>query len=107
MAAVASVTKARVIALSTLTGVGFEEFRQTLQPGRTYCLLGSSGVGKTTLVNRLLGRDVFETRAVSGTGEGVHTTTRRQLVVLTTGRCSWTRRACANSASSAPGRGLS
>ena len=85
MDAVGAVTKARVIALSTLTGAGFEEFRQTLQPGRTYCLLGSSGVGKTTLINRLLGRDAFETRAVSATGEGVHTTTRRQLVVLDQG----------------------
>lgn len=82
MAAVGAVTKARVIVLSTLTGDGFEEFRQTLLPGRTYCLLGSSGVGKTTLINRLLGRNAFETRAVSATGEGVHTTTRRQLVVL-------------------------
>jgi len=82
MVAVNAVTRARVIALSTLTGSGFEEFRQALSPGRTYCLLGSSGVGKTTLINRLLGRDAFETRTVSGTGEGVHTTTRRQLVVL-------------------------
>jgi len=72
----------RVIALSNLTGSGFDEFRQLLLPARTYCLLGSSGVGKTTLINRLSGRDDLDTKAVSGTGEGTHTTTRRQLIVL-------------------------
>ena len=41
--------------------------------------------GKTTLINRLLGREAFETRAVSGTGEGTHTTSRRQLIVLSQG----------------------
>lgn len=73
---------ARVIALSNRTGAGFAAFRQLLLPGRTYCLLGSSGVGKTTLINQLIGRDEFKTSAVSGTGEGTHTTTRRQLLVL-------------------------
>ncbi len=73
---------ARVLALSNITGSGLDEFQQMLIPGRTYCLLGSSGVGKTTLVNRLLGRDAFDTKAVSGTGEGTHSTARRQLIVL-------------------------
>jgi len=72
----------RAMALSNRTGSGLDAFRQALAPGRTYCLLGSSGVGKTSLLNRLLGREAFETKEVSGTGEGVHTTTRRQLVVL-------------------------
>ena len=76
---------ARVLALSNTTGIGFDEFRQVLVSGRTYCLLGSSGVGKTTLINRLIGQDAFETTAVSGTGEGIHTTARRQLIVLDQG----------------------
>ena len=76
---------ARVIALSNITGMGFDEFRQVLVSGRTYCLLGSSGVGKTTLINRLIGEYVFETKAVSQKGEGTHTTTRRQLIVLNQG----------------------
>jgi ribosome biogenesis GTPase len=80
-----SAAKARAIALSAVTGAGFATLEQMLSAGKTYCLLGSSGVGKTTLVNRLLGRDAFETRSVSGTGEGAHTTTRRQLVVLAQG----------------------
>lgn len=73
---------ARVLALSNMTGVGLQEFRDLLSPGKTYCLLGSSGVGKTTLINRLIGRDALDTKPVSGTGEGVHTTTRRHLLVL-------------------------
>ena len=75
----------QVIALSNVTGTGFDQFRQVLRPGRTYGLLGSSGVGKTTLINRLIGRDVFKTEGVSATGEGTHTTSRRQLIVLDQG----------------------
>ena len=77
-----SAITARVLALSNITGIGFDEFQQVLVSGRTYCLLGSSGVGKTTLINRLIGKDAFETKAVSGTGEGIHTTARRQLILL-------------------------
>jgi ribosome biogenesis GTPase len=73
---------AHIVALSNTTGVGLDELRALLVPGRTYCLLGSSGVGKTTLINRLIGRDALDTKAVSGTGEGVHTTSRRQLLVM-------------------------
>jgi len=85
LAIVSSVTKARVIALSNITGIGFDELQQTLSPGKTYCLLGSSGVGKTTLINCLIGQEAFKTKAVSGTGEGTHTTSRRQLIVLSQG----------------------
>ncbi len=85
LAIISSVTKAKVIALSSITGSGFDGFQQTLSPGKTYCLLGSSGVGKTTLINRLIGREAFNTKPVSGTGEGTHTTSRRQLIVLSQG----------------------
>lgn len=77
-----ALTRGKVIALSIVTGSGLDELRQFLAPGQTCCLLGSSGVGKTTLINHLMGREVFGTQAVSGTGEGKHTTTRRQLSVL-------------------------
>jgi ribosome biogenesis GTPase / thiamine phosphate phosphatase len=80
-----STITARVLALSNITGNGFDELRQVLVSGKTYCLLGSSGVGKTTLLNRLMGQDAFDTKTVSGTGEGRHTTTRRQLVVFNQG----------------------
>lgn len=83
--AINTVTRGEVIALSNITGCGFDEVQKTLSSGKTYCLLGSSGVGKTTLVNRLAGQEAFATRTVSNTGEGTHTTTRRQLIVLANG----------------------
>jgi ribosome biogenesis GTPase len=86
LAAIRSSTiTARVLALSNITGIGFDQFQQVLVSGRTYCLLGSSGVGKTTLINRLIGQDAFDTKAVSGTGEGIHTTAHRHLIVLNQG----------------------
>lgn len=73
---------ARIIALSNVSGKGIDLIRELIQPGKTYCLLGSSGVGKTTLINRLVGDTNLATGAVSHSGEGRHTTTRRQLIVL-------------------------
>ncbi|MDP2267755.1 MAG: ribosome small subunit-dependent GTPase A, partial [Deltaproteobacteria bacterium] len=76
---------AQIITLSNLTGEGVAQIRALIQPEKTYCLLGSSGVGKTTLINRLLDNSEFETGEVSHTGEGRHTTTRRHLIVLNNG----------------------
>jgi ribosome biogenesis GTPase len=73
---------AQIVCLSNVTGSGVEQVREIILPGRTYCLLGSSGVGKTTLINALIGGGALETGTVSHTGEGRHTTTRRQLIVL-------------------------
>jgi ribosome biogenesis GTPase len=78
-------TSAQILPLSNVTGDGLTKFQAQLLPGKTYCLLGSSGVGKTTLINRLIGRETFGTKTVSGTGEGVHTTARRHLLVLECG----------------------
>lgn len=75
----------QIIPLSNITGEGLEQFRPLLEPGRTCCFVGSSGVGKSTLINRLMGRDDLDTAPVSGTGEGTHTTTRRQLLLLDSG----------------------
>ncbi|MFN3885365.1 MAG: ribosome small subunit-dependent GTPase A, partial [Aquabacterium sp.] len=76
---------APVFCLSNVTGEGVDQVRAFMAPGTTYCLLGSSGVGKTTLINRLLGDGDLETGAVSHTGEGRHTTTRRHLMRLANG----------------------
>lgn len=76
---------ADVIPLSNITGEGVNNVRDILQSGRTYCLLGSSGVGKSTLINQLIGQQTFETKMVSGTGEGRHTTVRRELILLSNG----------------------
>lgn len=76
---------ASIITLSNVTGEGVDLVQELVVPGKTYCLLGSSGIGKTTLINRLLGKSALETRTVSATGEGRHTTTRRHLVMLDNG----------------------
>jgi ribosome biogenesis GTPase len=75
-----------VVALSARTGAGIEGLDPWLVPRRTVALLGSSGVGKSTLVNRLLGEDrmrVAEVRAHDSRGR--HTTTTRELVALPDG----------------------
>lgn len=78
--------KARIIAFSSKTETGLEILRQSLQKGKTYCLLGSSGVGKTTLLNHLLGCEAFETNEVrEKDGRGRHTTARRQMTILDSG----------------------
>ena len=62
---------------------GLKEIKDLLALAQTYCLLGSSGVGKTTLLNNLIGEAVFTTKAVREKDErGRHATTSRQLIML-------------------------
>jgi ribosome biogenesis GTPase len=69
--------------VSAFTGQGCDALRARIQPGATAVLLGSSGVGKSTLVNRWLGEEVMATQETrEDDDEGRHTTTRRQLLVL-------------------------
>ncbi len=74
-----------IIMLSSITGIGVDEIQGLMAVGITHCLRGSSGVGKTTLTNQLIGHSLLETNSVSGTGEGRHTTVRRQLIMLDNG----------------------
>lgn len=75
-----------VVVTSSLTDDGWQALRSYLGPGRTVAFIGSSGVGKSTLINRLVGRDLLATGEVrDGDGRGRHTTTRRELVVLAGG----------------------
>jgi ribosome biogenesis GTPase len=71
-----------VHAVSALSGEGLASLDPYLCPGSTVALLGSSGVGKSTLVNRLLGADVLRTGALRDDGKGRHTTVNRELVSL-------------------------
>lgn len=73
---------APIVPLSNMTREGLDEVKQLLLPGKTYCFVGSSGVGKSTLINQLIGSERMETSSVSGTGEGRHTTVRRELIRL-------------------------
>jgi ribosome biogenesis GTPase len=74
-----------VHALSNVTGDGVEAVAAYARPGVTVALLGSSGVGKSTLVNRLAGRELLATQEVRSDGVGRHTTTHRELVPLPEG----------------------
>jgi ribosome biogenesis GTPase len=68
------------------SGHGIEHIAAYLTHGRTGALLGSSGVGKSTIINRLVGEDVQKTREVRATdSKGRHTTMHRELVVLPAG----------------------
>jgi ribosome biogenesis GTPase len=71
-----------VHAVSSVTGEGLGELDPYLLPGQTVALLGSSGVGKSTLVNRLLGQDQLAIAELRRDGRGRHTTTHRELVHL-------------------------
>jgi ribosome biogenesis GTPase len=71
-----------VLTVSARTGEGMQALRSLLGPGVTAVLLGSSGVGKSTLVNALVGEERLETQEIRDDGKGRHTTVRRELVLL-------------------------
>jgi len=75
-----------VLAISNESGEGCDALADHITAGKSYCLLGSSGVGKSTLLNRLAGRDLMRTAAISeSTDRGKHVTSHRELVVLDSG----------------------
>lgn len=75
-----------IITISAATNQGLETLQPYLQPGQTVALLGSSGVGKSTITNQLLGETVQAVQAVrQGDNRGKHTTTYRELLRLPTG----------------------
>ncbi|HEX8025153.1 MAG TPA: ribosome small subunit-dependent GTPase A, partial [Candidatus Limnocylindrales bacterium] len=83
LAAEASAPGVEVIAASAISGEGIEDVRRHLGLGRTVVFIGSSGVGKSSLVNALAGEAILETSAIrEDDARGRHTTTRRQLVRL-------------------------
>lgn len=76
----------KVIAVSAITGHGMSALIELIKPGETIALVGSSGVGKSTLVNRLLGEDRQRIQEIrEGDSKGRHTTTHRELFLLPTG----------------------
>jgi ribosome biogenesis GTPase / thiamine phosphate phosphatase len=82
----ARISDVPVLAISNETESGYAVLRACIEAGKTYCLLGSSGVGKSTLLNHLSGKSLMRTDAISdSTSKGRHVTTHRELVVLDEG----------------------
>lgn len=72
-----------LLAISNLTTDGIDQIKAIIKKGKTYCMLGSSGVGKSTLLNLLSGKETMKTREISeATDRGKHTTTHRELILL-------------------------
>ncbi|MFH0760859.1 MAG: ribosome small subunit-dependent GTPase A [Bacteroidota bacterium] len=75
-----------VIAISNETQDGYATLKSFIREGKSYCLLGSSGVGKSTLINNLSGKTVMRTDAIShSTNKGRHVTSHRELIILDDG----------------------
>lgn len=75
-----------VIAISNETQKGYEAIRTLIRKGKTYCMLGSSGVGKSSLLNNLSGKTIMRTGIISqSTNKGKHITSHRELIILENG----------------------
>lgn len=75
-----------IIFASTVSNDGLDVLKRYIRKGRTYCFLGSSGVGKSTLINRLLDENAIKTGDISSySGRGKHVTTNRQMYLLENG----------------------
>ena len=75
-----------LITISNETLIGIERLKGNIIKGKTYCLLGSSGVGKSTLLNNLSGKQLMKTNTISSSANrGRHVTTHRELLVLENG----------------------
>lgn len=76
----------QVIPISNISGSGYDEIRELVTKGKTCCMLGSSGVGKSSLMNNLAGRSIMQTGSISeSTNKGRHITSHRELVILENG----------------------
>jgi ribosome biogenesis GTPase len=76
----------RYILLSNITLKGLDQILNFIQKGKTYCVVGSSGVGKSTLINNLLKKNILKTGQISqSTNKGRHITEHRELFVLENG----------------------
>lgn len=77
---------ADTIVCSSVSSDGLESISDRIRPGETVAFIGSSGVGKSTLINRLAGQEIFATREIRGDDDkGRHTTTHRELILLPSG----------------------
>ncbi|MBI9034374.1 MAG: ribosome small subunit-dependent GTPase A [Bacteroidales bacterium] len=80
------ISKVDVVAISNQSLNGIEKLKEHIKKGKTYCLLGSSGVGKSTLLNNLSGKQLMKTNTISAsTHKGRHITSHRELIILDNG----------------------
>jgi ribosome biogenesis GTPase len=80
------ISNVEVIPISNETQNGYEELTRIIEKSKTYCLLGSSGVGKSTLLNNLSDKPTLKTDSVSkSTNKGRHVTTHRELIIINNG----------------------
>lgn len=73
------------LVISSIKGDTWKYVRELIRPGMTAAMIGSSGTGKSTLLNRLLGGEAIRTNGLRSDGKGRHTTTRRELYRLPDG----------------------
>jgi len=75
-----------IITVNNQQSNGYDDIQAVIKQGKTYCLLGSSGVGKSTLLNGISGKELMETGAISSSvNKGKHTTSHRELIVMDNG----------------------
>lgn len=80
------ISKIPILAISNETHKGIDILKEMIEKGKTYCLLGSSGVGKSSLLNTLSGKDLMRTNSISASSNrGRHVTSHRELQVLENG----------------------
>jgi ribosome biogenesis GTPase len=80
------ITNIPVIAISNESQEGYDRIKSALEKGKTYCMLGSSGVGKSTLLNNLSGKIIMQTDTISrSTDRGRHITSHRELILIESG----------------------
>ena len=80
------ISNIQILALSNITKSGYKALSGIIEKGKTYCMLGSSGVGKSTLLNNLSGKSVMKTGSISqSTSKGRHVTSHRELIILENG----------------------
>lgn len=74
-----------ILVTSSLNGNGYGKVKEYIKSGTTIAFIGSSGVGKSTLINKLLNKEVLKTNSISENDKGRHTTTHRELFLLEDG----------------------